>query len=119
MKDKKLAPDHRVELQHGKPIIFGSTSEKAIKLNRDTLALEVIQIAGKENQILVHDENNRVLANMLALMRGPDFPVAIGVIYREDKSSFIEDTHQQLLKTRVARGNLQQLLGSGHTWVVE
>jgi len=119
VKDKKLAPDHRVTLEHGQPIRFGSDNEKAIRLNRDTLTLEVIAAAGNESEILVHDENNRTLATLLAQMHGPDFPVAIGVIYREDKSSFIDDTHAQLLQTRVARGDLQQLLHSGHTWTVE
>ncbi len=119
VKDKQLAPDHRVELVHGKPVVFGSNGDKAIRLNRDSLQLEVIATAGNEEQILVHNENSRVLASLLALMRGPDFPVAIGVVYREDKSSFVDDTYQQLLKTRVARGDLQQLLHSGHTWVVK
>lgn len=119
VKDKKLAPEHRVELQHGKPIIFGTDGNKAIRLNRDSLNLEVIDAAGNEQDILVHNENSRVLATLLALMRGPDFPIAIGVIYREDKASFIDDTYAQLLKTRIARGDLQQLLHSGHTWVVK
>lgn len=119
VKDKKTAPEHRVELQHGKPIIFGTENDKAIRLNRETLELEVIAAAGNEAEILVHNEHSRVLGSLLALMRGPDFPVAVGVIYREDKSSFIDDTYQQLLKTRVARGDLQQLLRSGHTWVVK
>lgn len=119
VKDKKVAAENRVELVHGEPVIFGAANDKAIRLNRQSLALEVIDVAGNESDILVHDENNRVLASMLAAMHGPDFPVAIGVIYREEKSSFIDDTVKQLLDTRVARGDLQQLLRSGHTWEVK
>lgn len=119
VKDKKLAPMHRVEVEHGKPIIFGATSEKGIRLNRNTLVLEVIDVAGNEAEILVHDETNKILATLLVQMRGPDFPVAVGVLYREAKASFIEDTQAQLLKARVAKGDLNHLLRSGHTWTVE
>jgi hypothetical protein len=56
---------------------------------------------------------------MLATMSGSNFPVAVGVIYREDKTSFIDDSYQQLIKAREVKGSLQELLHSGHTWEVE
>jgi 2-oxoglutarate ferredoxin oxidoreductase subunit beta len=118
VKDKKLAPLHRIEVEHGKPLVFGASSEKGVRLNRDTLVLEVIDVAGNEDQILVHDATNKVLANLLVQMRGPDFPVAIGVLYHEAKPSFVEDAHAQLVKARVAKGDVNQLLRSGHTWKV-
>ena len=106
-------------MTHGEPVIFGLEQEKAISLNRESLQLEVIEVSGNEDKILVHDENNKILATMLATMSGSNFPVAVGVIYREDKTSFIDDSYQQLIKAREVKGSLQELLHSGHTWEVE
>jgi 2-oxoglutarate ferredoxin oxidoreductase subunit beta len=34
-----------------------------------------------EDDILIHDETNKILAMMLADMKQPEFPVALGVLY--------------------------------------
>ena len=119
VKDKKLAPDFRVEVVHGEPLRFGKDKEKAISLNRDTLTLEVIESAPNADRILVHDETNRVLAQLLAAMSGPDFPVAVGVLFSEAKSAFTADTEAHLQQLRRSSGKLKDLLHSGHTWQVE
>ena len=119
VKDKKLAQDFRVEAVHGEPLLFGKEKEKAISLNRDTLALEVIESANNADRILVHNETNRVLAQLLAAMSGPDFPVAVGVLYSEAKSTFTADTAAHLQQVRSSSGNLKDLLHSGHTWQVK
>jgi 2-oxoglutarate/2-oxoacid ferredoxin oxidoreductase subunit beta len=119
VKDKKIAPDFRVELNHGQPIVFGKESEKGITLNRESLALEVMPVAGNEDKLLVHDEKHKVQAQLLAAMSGPDFPVAVGVIYQEEKASFIDDSQELVEKARSEKGSLDELLHSGHTWEVE
>lgn len=119
VKDKKLAADFRVEVEHRQPIVFGQESEKAISLNREALQLEVIASAGNEDRILIHDETNKVQAQLLAAMQGPDFPVAVGVLYREEKACYVDDTQQQLVKMRSGKGSLEELLRSGHTWQVK
>lgn len=119
VKDKKIAPDFRVEVTHGEPIVFGADKEKGIMLNRQSLQLEVVAVAGNESDILVHDETNKVQAQLLAAMQGPDFPVAVGVLYREQKSSFIDDVQTQVVDARQEKGSLRELLHSGHTWTVE
>jgi 2-oxoglutarate/2-oxoacid ferredoxin oxidoreductase subunit beta len=117
VKDKKIAPDFKVELVHGEPIVFGKEREQGIRLNHDTLKLELVDATSDE--VLVHDETNKVLATMLATMKGPDFPVAVGVIYREEKASYVDDSQQQLISLRTAKGSMTDLLHSGHTWEVE
>ena len=119
VKDKKIAADFRVEVEHGSPIRFGKESQKGIVLNRNTLQLEVVDAESNESDLLVHDETNKVQAQLLAAMTGPDFPVAVGVLYREDKNSFIDDAQAQLVEARVAKGTLRDLLHSGHTWTVD
>jgi 2-oxoglutarate ferredoxin oxidoreductase subunit beta len=117
VKDKKIAADFKVELVHGEPIVFGKEREQGIRLNHNTLKLELVD--ADHDDVLVHDETNKVLATMLATMRGPDFPVAVGVIYREEKASYVDESQQQLITARAAKGSLKELLHSGHTWEVE
>ena len=119
VKDKKLAPDFRVEVEHGQPITFGRDNEKAIHLNREKLLLEIIATAGNEDKVLVHDEANRSQAQLLSAMDGPKFPTAVGVLFREEKPSFTEESQRQRKKARSKSGSLRALLHSGHTWDVK
>jgi 2-oxoglutarate ferredoxin oxidoreductase subunit beta len=115
--DKKIAADFKVELTHGEPIIFGKERERGIRLNHDSLKLERVDAASDD--VLIHDETNKVLATLLATMKGPDLPVAVGVIYREEKPSYVDDSQQQLISLRKAKGSMTDLLTSGHTWEVK
>lgn len=120
VKDKKIAAEFRVELKHGQAVIFGKEQDKGIRLNRHSLSLEVIELSGEDSDnVLIHDETNKVLAQMLAAMSGPQFPIAIGVIYREDKATYNEDSRRQVDAARSTKVSLQALLHSGHTWDVE
>ncbi len=119
VKDKKIAADFRVEVEHGEPLLFGKDKEKAIVLNRESLNLEVVAAAGNEDKILVHDERNRVLAQLLAAMGGEGFPIAVGVLFSDSKSTFTEDTSAHLESVRKTGAALKDLLHSGHTWTVE
>lgn len=134
LKNKKLAPDFRVQLEHGQPIVFGKEQEKGIRLNRDALTLEVVAVDEYPDEVLVHDETNKVLAQMLATMSfstgsfstgslsaesAHGLPTAVGVLYRQEKASFVAESHRQLIDVRTAKSSLQELLLSGHTWVVE
>ncbi len=119
VKDKKISADFKVELEHGQPIVFGKEGEKGIRLNRENLSLEIVEINNNKSELLVHDETNKVQAQLLAAMAAPDFPVAVGVLYRQQKTSFDEDSHAQLIEARTAKASMQELLHSGHTWVVD
>ncbi|MFM1897412.1 MAG: hypothetical protein RLZZ385_2486 [Pseudomonadota bacterium] len=117
VKDKKLAPDHRIEVEHGQALVFGSNRDKGIRLNPATLRLEVV--AADRDDLLVHDESNKVLAHLLAAMGGPEFPVAVGVLYSETKADYVQQVHEQLNTTRSrSQADLKKLLHGGNTWVV-
>jgi len=122
VKDKKLSADHRLELVHGQPLIFGSDRDKGIRFNSQSLQLEVVTLGNglDESDLLIHDEGNRILATMLANMDNPTYPVAVGVLFSEVKHSYVEDSRSQLEVIRSReKGDLQRLLNSGNTWVVE
>lgn len=124
IKDKKNAADTRLVLEHGQPLLFGEGNSKGIRLNSKTLKLEVVTLGEDgvtEDDIVVHDETNKVLAQMLAGMQAPEFPEPIGVIYCESTApSYTDDVYQQRIVVREARGepDVNALLRSGHTWTV-
>ncbi|PCH60033.1 MAG: 2-oxoacid:ferredoxin oxidoreductase subunit beta [SAR86 cluster bacterium] len=121
VKNKKLAVDFKVVLEQGKPLLFGKDNCKGIRLDVQRLQLEVIELGEQysEADVLVHDSGNKVLAQMLSAMSGPDFPVAVGVLYQQQKSGYIDAVHDQLDEVRKdKRGHLKDLLNSGHTWTV-
>jgi len=122
VKDKKIAADYRVEVEHGQLLLFGKDKSKGIRLNRDTLRLEVVTLGeGAElEDILVHDQTNLALAQLIAAMQGPDFPVAVGILYHNPVTAYVSDLSDQRLKLRETRGSgdLSALLHTGHTWKV-
>lgn len=121
--DKNIAEDNRLQLEHGKPMIFGKEKNKGIRLNPSNLSLEVVTIGdGAElEELLVHDETNKVIAQLVGAMAGPDFPVAIGILYHNPGSAYVADLFSQRLQSRKKKqpGKVADLLVSGHTWSVE
>jgi 2-oxoglutarate/2-oxoacid ferredoxin oxidoreductase subunit beta len=81
-KDKKTRLDHVVELEHGKPLIFGTERNKGLR--RSGFGLEVVRLGDGigEDDLVVHDEHAAApaLAQLLAAMRHPEMPEAIGVL---------------------------------------
>jgi len=122
VKNKKIAADFKVEAIHGEALLFGKEKNKGIRLNRDTLSLEVVTIGenAELSDILIHDQTNLTQAQLLAAMGGPEFPIAVGILYHNPATAYVTDLENQRLSLREARGNgdLGKLLNSGHTWTV-
>lgn len=123
VKNKKIAADFRVVIEHGKPLLFGKELDRGIRLNTTSLSLEVVTV-GQDcelEDILVHDQTNKTLAQLIGAMNAPDFPVAIGVIYNNPGHAYIEDLNEQRIELREtkSKGDLDALLNSGHTWQVQ
>lgn len=115
---KSVAPGAQLLLEHGKPMLFANGA-KGMVLNHQTLRLEVVNAADRAD-ILVHDETSRPLAQALIEMRSPDFPVALGVIYRDPAPTFEASLNQQIAETTAGRtADLASLLRRGQTWEVK
>ncbi len=79
---KDARSEHVVQLEHGKPLIFGKNRDKGIRLNG--LELEVVTLGNgvTEKDLLVHDEHNANPVYAFAIARMdtmPGFPTPIGV----------------------------------------
>jgi hypothetical protein len=95
-------------------MLFGADNEKGMAFNTETFSLGVIDAKAKPEQVLCHDEKNKVLAGLLVELQAP---VALGVIYRDPGESFEKSWHANNngLK-RSAKVN--DALRSSNTWTV-
>ena len=120
---KEIAADNQLHLEHGKPMIFGKTRDKGVRIRPGTLALEVVRL-GKggvaEQDLLVHDETDRMVAFMLAQMEPPHFPVALGVLFCNPAPAYEALVAGQLAEAKVRQpeADLNALLRRGTTWQV-
>lgn len=112
-----------LELEHGKPLIFGAKRDRGIRLNG--MEPEIVQL-GKgisEDDLLFHDERapEPTLAYLLSRMQQPAFPEPIGVFRAVDKPRYEELMSEQIAKARNTRGDgdLAALFNAGETWTVE
>ncbi|MBE7638451.1 2-oxoacid:ferredoxin oxidoreductase subunit beta [Sneathiella sp. P13V-1] len=121
--NRKTAADRQIHVEHGQPLIFGAEKNKGLRLNTQSLSLEVVTIGEDgvtEADILVHDERNRMLATMLADMGGEDFPTAFGVLYCDPAHTYEQDVIDQMEAQKSAdKPSLDAVLRAGHIWEVK
>ena len=115
--------DRTVRLEDGKPLVFGRDRDKGIRLNG--LRLEVVELGRgiSEADLLIHDIHDPEphLANLLARMDYPDFPVPLGVFRSVAKPTYDELMEAQVQDaiSRSGAGDLERLLNSGDVWAVD
>lgn len=122
--DKEFRDDKIIQLEDGKPMIYGKDRDKGIRINAKTGHLQVVSLNDvDESEILVHDPHNPDpgIHFMLADMEGPEFPVAMGVLRSVEASSFEDMMSATEIKHRKASGepDIMKLLYSGETWTVK
>ena len=118
---KDVKADRTIVLRDGEKMIFGKDSNKGIML--DGWKLKVVTIGEDgvtEDDILTHDSHsdNLGLQTMLAEMRWPEFPVALGVIRQVPAQTYEDEVARQVeevsAKSRIH--DMDSLLVSGSTW---
>jgi len=121
--DRDVKSDNVIELEHGKPLVFGKNLDKGIRLRG--LDPEVVELGDgiTEDDLLVHDERapEPSLAYLLSRLRNEDqFPEPIGVFRAVDTPKYDEELNRQIelaVETR-GEGDLDTLFKSGDTWTV-
>lgn len=123
LNDKEYKDDRQIILRHGEPMIFGKERDKGLIL--DGLKLKIVKIGEDgitEDDILVHkaNENNPGIHTMLANMRYPNYPIAMGVIRNVQAPSYEVSLETQIekVKTLSKITNMDDLFNSGTVWEV-
>lgn len=101
--DRESRADRTIVLEHGKPMIFGANNDKGLVL--DGWNLKVVKIGENgitEKDILVHDAKceDNTLQQKLAMMEGPDMPIALGVIRDFDMETYDAAVNRQISEVR-------------------
>ena len=118
--DREFREDRTIVLRQGEPMIFGKDRDKGLML--DYMKLKVVKLGNgiSEKDLLVHDaqENNPGMHTMLANMRYPGFPVALGVIRAVSAPNYDMAMRVQISKAQKESKikNMDDVLRSGSVW---
>jgi len=120
---KEVRDDRTIVLKQGQPMIFGKNNDKGLILNG--LKLKVVKLGENgisEKDLIVHDatEPNPGIQYMLANMRYPEYPVALGIIRSVEGLTYDSSVHQQIedVKMNSKIKCMDDLLHTGSTWNV-
>jgi len=121
---KEVRDDRTIILKHGEPMIFGKENDKGLML--DGLKIKVVKLGDNgitTKNLLVHDakEANPGIQYMLANMRYPEYPVALGVIRSVEAHTYETDLADQIksIQKNSKIKCMDDLLVSGSVWKVE
>ena len=121
---KEVRDDRTIILKQGEPMIFGKDNDKGLVL--EGLKLKVVKLGENgitEKDLLIHNaaEPNPGIQYMLANMRYPEYPVALGIIRAVEGVTYDKSVHSQIeevmQKSKIK--SMDDLLYSGSTWDVE
>lgn len=122
--NREFRADNTITLRDGEPMIFGKDSDRGLML--EGLNLKVVKIGENgvtKDDLLVHNtqEPNSAIHLMLANMKYPEMPIALGVIRAVKAPTYDDQVRDQLLEVKMKAkiSCMDELLNSGGTWEVE
>ena len=121
---KAIREERTIRLVHGEKMLFGANKEKGLVL--DGLKLKVVTV-GEDgytiDDVLTHDAHSEdtALHTMLASMRYPDYPVAVGIIRDVARPTYDGEVTRQIEEQQTVKPNMKadDLFFGGETWKVE
>jgi 2-oxoglutarate ferredoxin oxidoreductase subunit beta len=120
--DKDQKAESVLILENGQPMIFGNEKNKGVRLDGNKPVIVDIGDKWSVDDVLVHDESDYVIASLLSNMSyQTDFPDPIGVLYAVETETYEETMVAQINEAinKKPKGNVQDIINSGDTWVVK
>ena len=117
--DRATAADTQIRVEHGQPLLFGKDREKGLAFDIASMQLKVVDATAESGAVITHDETNETLARLLLAMTGPDFPVALGVVYRNPAQSYEAGFYASHVSGLKRTASVADALRKTNTWVVE
>ncbi|OQY44122.1 MAG: 2-oxoacid:ferredoxin oxidoreductase subunit beta [Anaerolineaceae bacterium 4572_78] len=119
--NRKTRAENVVELEHGKPLIFGKNKDKAIRIK--TFEPEIVSLDEvDEEQLMIHDEQApSAIPYLLSRMRHPNLPEPIGVFRDVQMPTYEQGLLAQIDEAiqKKGEGKLSDLYHSADMWTVE
>lgn len=120
--EKETKKEEALQLEHGKPLIFGNNDDKGIKL--DGLTPVIVNIADNGvNDLWIHDEKDKTKANLISrffdtAFEGVHFPRPFGVIYADERPVYDVNMEYQIEEMKAKKGKmpLNRILSGDKTW---
>lgn len=122
--NKETRPDRTIHLKQGEKMLFGANNEKGLYLDGFELKQGVIGENGLTlDKVLTHDATiaDNTLHYKLAMMAGPDMPLAMGVIRAVEAPAYDACVSQQIeeVQTKNKNRTLRDYLLTRETWEVK
>ena len=123
--EKASKPAEALFLEHGKPLIFGASREKGIKL--DAIKPVVVELNNEvsADDLWLHDEKDFYKAQLLIRMFDDPhleghFPRPFGVFYETDRPCYEDIMSEQIENTIASKsaGDLDKLLRGNEVWEI-
>jgi len=123
--EKASKPAEALFLEHGKPLIFGASREKGIKL--DAIKPVVVELNNEvsADDLWLHDEKDFYKAQLLIRMFDDPhleghFPRPFGVFYETDRPCYEDIMSEQIENTITSKGagDLDKLLRGNEVWEI-
>ena len=124
--EKEARSEKILQLEHGKPLVFGKNRDKGIRRKPDG-DIEVVELGNgiTESDLVVHDAHHPrpSYAFLLSHMEErPGFPTPMGVFRDWDDLPRFEDVINEQVQSVIQKkgaGELNKLLRAGDTWEVK
>ena len=131
--DRANRAETQLVLRHGKPLVFGKDRTKAIKFDNFVPQVITLTEAGDDAALkagaAIYDRHNAALANAVARLDHPDFPVPMGVFYQEQRETFDDSVGKQNRRfldsspkggsaSKEVNAALSELFAASETWLV-
>lgn len=81
---KSNRAEHTINLEAGKPLMYGANRQWALTRKGDALA----KVLCTDAELLNHDPRNFLAAMRLATLTFPEFPVPLGIYYQQPRALF-------------------------------
>jgi 2-oxoglutarate/2-oxoacid ferredoxin oxidoreductase subunit beta len=122
--DRSQADELRINIEHGKPIRFGPGGRLGLAVrNLEPRIVEFESSHDAAQDILIHnaEADSPALAELLAALNPPEFPMAFGVFRQVTRPVYEDLLLQQVNEAtrKRGRGDLSRLFKSGTTWEVQ
>jgi len=123
--DKATREENTIVLKHGEKMLFGKDKNKGLVFENMRLKAVTIGEDGYTiDDVLVHDAKcaDTTLHSMLAAMKYPEYPVAVGVIRDADDENVYDVKVAEQVEQVKANAKIKcvdDLLRSGQTWEIK